>query len=74
MDFLKKKRDFVDLIIKHIGTSAIMDLLLRLLTCIEPPQPRQDVLNVSRIRTPPAGWGVVQEPTGLLGAGRDSRG
>lgn len=51
MDFLKKKRDFVDLIIKHIGTSAIMDLLLRLLTCIEPPQPRQDVLNVSRIMT-----------------------
>ena len=47
MDFLKKKRDFVDLIIKHIGTSAIMDLLLRLLTCIEPPQPRQEVLNVS---------------------------
>lgn len=51
MDFLKKKRDFVDLIIKHIGTSAIMDLLLRLLTCIEPPQPRQDVLNVSKITT-----------------------
>lgn len=45
--FLKKKDDFVDLIIKHIGTSAIMDLLLRLLTCIEPPQLRQDVLNVS---------------------------
>ncbi|CAI9548809.1 unnamed protein product [Staurois parvus] len=43
--FLKKKDDFVDLIIKHIGTSAIMDLLLRLLTCIEPPQLRQDVLN-----------------------------
>lgn len=48
MDFLKKKHDFVDLIIKHIGTSAIMDLLLRLLTCIEPPQPRQEVLNVSK--------------------------
>lgn len=47
VDFLKKKHDFVDLIIKHIGTSAIMDLLLRLLTCIEPPQPRQEVLNVS---------------------------
>uniref|UniRef100_A0A8D0GGQ5 Protein phosphatase 6 regulatory subunit 3 n=1 Tax=Sphenodon punctatus TaxID=8508 RepID=A0A8D0GGQ5_SPHPU len=45
VDFLKKKQDFVDLIIKHIGTSAIMDLLLRLLTCIEPPQPRQEVLN-----------------------------
>lgn len=48
MDFLKKKHDFVDLVIKHIGTSAIMDLLLRLLTCIEPPQPRQEVLNVSK--------------------------
>ncbi|XP_069480212.1 serine/threonine-protein phosphatase 6 regulatory subunit 3 isoform X3 [Ambystoma mexicanum] len=45
VDFLKKKDDFVDLILKHIGTSAIMDLLLRLLTCIEPPQLRQDVLS-----------------------------
>lgn len=74
MDFLKKKRDFVDLIIKHIGTSAIMDLLLRLLTCIEPPQPRQDVLNVSRIRTPALARAATSEPPGLLGAGRDSRG
>lgn len=49
MEFLKRKHDFVDLIIKHIGTSAIMDLLLRLLTCIEPPQPRQEVLNVSKM-------------------------
>ncbi|MEQ2250236.1 Serine/threonine-protein phosphatase 6 regulatory subunit 3-A [Ilyodon furcidens] len=31
--------------IKHIGTSAIMDLLLRMLTCIEPQQLRHDVLN-----------------------------
>lgn len=36
----------MDLMIKHIGTSAIMDLLLRMLTCIEPQQLRQDVLNV----------------------------
>lgn len=45
---------------KHIGTSAIMDLLLRLLTCIEPPQPRQDVLNVSgglHGTVPCQGWG-----------------
>lgn len=46
MDFLRKREDFVDLMIKHIGTSAIMDLLLRMLTCIEPQQLRQDVLNV----------------------------
>nr|XP_020468333.1 serine/threonine-protein phosphatase 6 regulatory subunit 3 isoform X3 [Monopterus albus] len=45
VDFLRKREDFVDLMIKHIGTSAIMDLLLRLLTCIEPQQLRQDVLN-----------------------------
>lgn len=48
VEFLRKQEDFVDLMIKHIGTSAIMDLLLRMLTCIEPPQLRQDVLCVSR--------------------------
>ncbi|XP_013888638.1 serine/threonine-protein phosphatase 6 regulatory subunit 3 [Austrofundulus limnaeus] len=45
VNFLRKREDFVDLMIKHIGTSAIMDLLLRMLTCIEPQQLRQDVLN-----------------------------
>jgi hypothetical protein len=47
VEFLRKREDFVDLMIKHIGTSAIMDLLLRMLTCVEPQQLRQDVLNVS---------------------------
>lgn len=37
----------MDLLLQHIGTSAIMDLLLRLLTCVERPQLRQDVVNVS---------------------------
>lgn len=37
----------MDLMIKHIGTSAIMDFLLRMLTCTEPQQLRQGVLNVS---------------------------
>ncbi|XP_012890032.1 PREDICTED: serine/threonine-protein phosphatase 6 regulatory subunit 1 isoform X2 [Dipodomys ordii] len=45
VSFLRKKDDFVDLLLRHIGTSAIMDLLLRLLTCVERPQLRQDVLN-----------------------------
>ncbi|TWW76218.1 Serine/threonine-protein phosphatase 6 regulatory subunit 3 SAPS domain family member 3 [Takifugu flavidus] len=45
VEFLRKQEDFVDLMIKHIGTSAIMDLLLRMLTCIEPQQLRQDVLS-----------------------------
>lgn len=46
VSFLRKKDDFVDLLLQHIGTSAIMDLLLRLLTCVERPQLRQDVVNV----------------------------
>ncbi|KAK2493875.1 hypothetical protein MC885_004513 [Smutsia gigantea] len=45
MSFLRKKDDFVDLLLRHIGTSAVMDLLLRLLTCLEQPQLRQDVVN-----------------------------
>lgn len=61
MSFLRKKDDFVDLLLQHIGTSAIMDLLLRLLTCVERPQLRQDVVNVSL-----RGWARV----GRSGAGR----
>ncbi|GAB1299724.1 Serine/threonine-protein phosphatase 6 regulatory subunit 2 [Apodemus speciosus] len=43
--FLKKKDGFVSLILKHIGTSALMDLLLRLLSCVEPVALRQEVLH-----------------------------
>lgn len=43
----------MDLLLQHIGTSAIMDLLLRLLTCVERPQLRQEVVNVSWGQ----GWG-----------------
>ncbi|XP_060949590.1 serine/threonine-protein phosphatase 6 regulatory subunit 3-like [Limanda limanda] len=44
VDFLQKQKEFVALMIKHIGTSAIMDLLT-MLTDIKPQQLRQDVLN-----------------------------
>ena len=47
VSFLRKKDDFVDRLLQHIGTSAIMDLLLRLLTCVERPRLRQDVVSVS---------------------------
>uniref|UniRef100_A0A8C8SUX8 Protein phosphatase 6 regulatory subunit 1 n=1 Tax=Pelusios castaneus TaxID=367368 RepID=A0A8C8SUX8_9SAUR len=43
--FLRKEDDFVSLLLRHIGTSAVMDLLLRLLTCVEQPPLRQDVFN-----------------------------
>lgn len=45
LGYLKSKEDFVDLIIKHLGTSAVMDLLLRLITSVESPQLRQDLLE-----------------------------
>uniref|UniRef100_A0A4X2KZA6 Protein phosphatase 6 regulatory subunit 1 n=1 Tax=Vombatus ursinus TaxID=29139 RepID=A0A4X2KZA6_VOMUR len=47
MSFLRNKADFVPLLLHHIGTSAIMDLLLRLLTCVEQPPLRREVLDVS---------------------------
>ncbi|XP_066938025.1 serine/threonine-protein phosphatase 6 regulatory subunit 3 isoform X18 [Macrobrachium rosenbergii] len=43
LDFLKSKGDFVDLAVRHVGTSAIMDLLLRLICNIEEDEFRQVV-------------------------------
>ncbi|XP_049986374.1 serine/threonine-protein phosphatase 6 regulatory subunit 2 isoform X2 [Alexandromys fortis] len=43
--FLKKKEKFISLMLKHIGTSALMDLLLRLVSCVEPVGLRQEVLH-----------------------------
>uniref|UniRef100_A0A4X2JY09 Protein phosphatase 6 regulatory subunit 1 n=1 Tax=Vombatus ursinus TaxID=29139 RepID=A0A4X2JY09_VOMUR len=45
VSFLRNKADFVPLLLHHIGTSAIMDLLLRLLTCVEQPPLRREVLD-----------------------------
>ncbi|XP_062971858.1 serine/threonine-protein phosphatase 6 regulatory subunit 2 isoform X2 [Cynocephalus volans] len=42
--FLKKKDKFISLVLKHVGTSALMDLLLRLVSCVEPAGLRQEVL------------------------------
>uniref|UniRef100_A0A8C5TBR5 Uncharacterized protein n=1 Tax=Malurus cyaneus samueli TaxID=2593467 RepID=A0A8C5TBR5_9PASS len=38
-----KKDKFLSLVLKHIDTSAMMDLLLRLISCVEPAALRQDV-------------------------------
>ena len=45
--FLKKKEGFIGLVLKHIDASAMMDLLLRLISCVEPAPLRQEVLHVS---------------------------
>uniref|UniRef100_A0A7M4ECE4 Protein phosphatase 6 regulatory subunit 2 n=1 Tax=Crocodylus porosus TaxID=8502 RepID=A0A7M4ECE4_CROPO len=43
--FLRRKDKFISLVLKHIDTSAMMDLLLRLISCVEPAPLRQEVLN-----------------------------
>ncbi|KAJ8261707.1 hypothetical protein GJAV_G00157410 [Gymnothorax javanicus] len=43
--FLRKKEGFIGLVLKHIDTSAMMDLLLRLISCVEPAPLRQEVLT-----------------------------
>lgn len=43
--FLKKKEGFIGLVLKHIDASAMMDLLLRLISCVEPALLRQEVLH-----------------------------
>lgn len=45
LEFLKSREDFVGTLLRHIGTSAIMDLLLRLLTCIESPEIRRAMVE-----------------------------
>ncbi|XP_022374565.1 serine/threonine-protein phosphatase 6 regulatory subunit 2 isoform X6 [Enhydra lutris kenyoni] len=45
IQFLRKKDGFVGLVLKHLGTSALMDLLLRLISCVEPAGLRRDVLH-----------------------------
>lgn len=63
--FLKKKEGFIGLVLKHIDASAMMDLLLRLISCVEPTPLRQDVLhwlNEERL---------VQRLTELIHAGKD---
>ncbi|CAL4142183.1 unnamed protein product, partial [Meganyctiphanes norvegica] len=43
LDFLKSKGDFVEAAVSHIGTSAIMDLLLKLICNVEEDEIRQSV-------------------------------
>ena len=45
VDFLKKK-EFVKSSLQHIGTSAITDLVLRLITCMENGDIRTGILEV----------------------------
>uniref|UniRef100_A0A8C4II82 Protein phosphatase 6, regulatory subunit 2b n=1 Tax=Dicentrarchus labrax TaxID=13489 RepID=A0A8C4II82_DICLA len=45
LSFLRQKEEFLSLVLKHIDTSAMMDVLLRLISCVEPPPLRLDTLT-----------------------------
>ncbi|KAK9709780.1 Mitochondrial carrier protein [Popillia japonica] len=45
LDFLKAKENFIKLLLNHLGTSAIMDLTLKLMTQVEGVEMRQNILN-----------------------------
>uniref|UniRef100_A0A674NVT3 Protein phosphatase 6, regulatory subunit 2a n=1 Tax=Takifugu rubripes TaxID=31033 RepID=A0A674NVT3_TAKRU len=65
ISFLKKKEGFISLVLKHIDASAMMDLLLRLISCVEPASLRQEVLlwlNEERL---------VQRLSELIHTGKD---
>lgn len=49
--FLRQKEGFLSLVLKHIDTSAMMDVLLRLISCVEPPLLRLETLTVGDKRT-----------------------
>ncbi|CAG5958089.1 unnamed protein product [Menidia menidia] len=44
INFLRGKEGFLSLVLKHIDTSAMMDVLLRLISCVEPPPLRLETL------------------------------
>ncbi|KAG7259536.1 hypothetical protein CRUP_007617 [Coryphaenoides rupestris] len=45
ISFLRGKEGFLSLVLKHIDTSAMMDVLLRLISCVEPASLRQKTLH-----------------------------
>ncbi|KAI4790909.1 hypothetical protein KUCAC02_034321 [Chaenocephalus aceratus] len=57
----RKREGFIGLVLKHIDASAMMDLLLRLISCVEPAPLRQEVLHEK----------LVQRLTELIHTGND---
>ncbi|KAK2587988.1 hypothetical protein KPH14_004065 [Odynerus spinipes] len=45
LEFLKSRQNCVDLLLQHLETSAIMDLILKLVTQVEGSDMRQNILN-----------------------------
>ncbi|XP_027019843.1 serine/threonine-protein phosphatase 6 regulatory subunit 2a [Tachysurus fulvidraco] len=65
ISFLRKKHNFISLVLNHIDVSPMMDLLLRLISCVEPAPLRQEVLNWLNDER------LIQRLTELMHTGRD---
>ncbi|CAL9683288.1 unnamed protein product [Knipowitschia caucasica] len=65
ISFLRRKEGFIGLVLKHIDASAMMDLLLRLISCVEPAALRHDVLHWLNEEK------LVQRLTELIHTGND---
>ena len=46
IEYIKSKPKFTELLLQHLATSAVMDLLLRLITCVEGTENKQNILTV----------------------------
>ena len=46
LEFVRSREQFLDRVLYHLGTSAIMDLLLRLITSMEPTECRTSCVQV----------------------------
>ncbi|XP_046389497.1 serine/threonine-protein phosphatase 6 regulatory subunit 3-A isoform X2 [Ischnura elegans] len=45
LEFLKSREDFITLLLRHMGTSAIMDLMFKLFTSVEGDEIKLNLLN-----------------------------
>ena len=48
IEYIKSKPKFTELLLTHLSTSAVMDLLLRLITCVEGNENKQNILTVRK--------------------------
>ena len=52
MDFVKSREDFISQFLNHLGTSAMMDLLLQMVAAPENDQNRIDLAEVRSLHSP----------------------
>lgn len=71
IEYIKSKPKFTSLLLTHLATSAVMDLLLRLITCVDGTENKQNILTwlneeklierVLSLFAPPDGGGIEED-------------